>query len=207
MMTRFKTWAPVVALSLGTLGCDGGGTANLEILLTDAPIDYIDSAVIQVTSAYLQGGADDEAGEEGAEAASGRVMLFEASEEPREFDLLTLQDGVTASLSGMETIPAGTYGQLRVVVSEATVTLKDGYTFPGDETTATLQVPSGSSSGIKVQLNRALLAEDGTTTTLTLDVPLDENFVLQGGEPGPDGVIDGILFTPLIRELSRDGEG
>ncbi len=188
---------------LGVSACDDSGTARLELRLTDAPMDYVESAEIWVSHVYLQGGTDMEGEEEAEGPASGRVDLFNNPDEPLHYDLLTLQDGVTATLTEMTSIPEGPYGQLRLVVDSAKVTLKPEYQFQDGSQTAALAVPSGSSSGIKVQLNGLLVAADGSTTTMTVDAPVNENFVIQGDPENPAG-IQGMSFTPVLRELTRE---
>ena len=99
-------------------------------------------------------------------------------------------------------VDVGLYGSLRLVVDRALVTLVEGVSFEDGTDNATLFVPSGSSSGIKVLLNQDLEVVEGETTTLTVDFDVDQNFVIQGSD-GPGGV-RGIIFTPLLRELARD---
>jgi hypothetical protein len=165
------------------------GTAEVQVLLTDAPSDYIESALVKFSRVYLQGGED--------------FDLMDDSEEWVEYDLMELQNGVTVKLSddGIM-IPAGTYHQLRMVVLSAIVTLKDPATFTDGSSTATLFVPSGMESGIKVQLADSIEAGDGSLTVVLVDFDVDENFVIHGN-PAPNGVTD-ILFTPLLNEKSRD---
>ncbi len=69
------------------------------------------------------------------------VVVFEGEEQ---FDLLDLRNGRADLLADTE-IPADTYVQMRLVVSEGTVTLKDGRTF-------SLRIPSGAQSGIRPAL-------------------------------------------------------
>lgn len=201
---RFNRFASALVCAtvttLGLAACDDGGTASLELLITDAPSDYIESAEIFVSHVYLQGGEEDA---EAGEGADGRVDLFLDAENPRSYDLLDLQNGVTAVLSEAVSIPEGPYGQLRLVIQSAVITLKPEYQFQDGSQTADLTIPSGSSSGIKVQLAGPLTAADGTATTLTVDVPVDENFVIQGNPDDPAG-IQGMMFTPLLRELVRE---
>lgn len=186
--------------ALGLAACDNGGTASLELHITDAPSDYIESAEIWVSRVYLQGGNEEP---DGGADNGGRVDLFNDLENPMYYDLLQLQDGVTAVLTEASTIPEGPYAQLRLVVDSARVTLKSEYMFENGAQTTTLSVPSGSSSGIKVQLAGPLPADDGSSTTLTVDVPVDENFVIQGNPDAPGGM-QGMTFTPLLRELTRE---
>jgi len=91
------------------------------------------------------------------------------------FDLLDLQNGLKAFL--------GT----------ATIALKTGFTFSDGTATHDLKVPSGPQSGIKVNFGGPVHIAP-PTTTLTIDFPIDENFVFTGGSSSPNGV----LFTPTL---------
>jgi hypothetical protein len=116
---------------------------------------------------------------------------------------LTLQDGVIADVTGEYEVPAGTYAQLRMIVSDAWVVLADGYEFVGGDTERDLFVPSGAQTGIKVMLEEAITAEAGTLTIVLVDFDVNQNFVLQGDPETPAG-LQGVLFTPMLRELNRD---
>ena len=165
------------------------GAARLSIQLTDAPGDYVASAVVQLGAVSL------------IPADSGAPLVI--TEDAGTHDLLTLQNGVTADLASLD-IPAGDYQQLRLVVQSATVTLKDGYTFPGGSPTAVLKVPSGASSGIKVNLGTVHIASGQTVIVVDFDV--SQNFRIQGNPDTPAG-IKGMLFTPLLRATVRDVAG
>ena len=78
--------------------------------------------------------------------------LFNDPETPRYYDLLTLMDGITAVLVEAVDIDAGLYRSLRLVVDSARITLAEGITFENGSSSDVLFVPSGSTSGIKVQL-------------------------------------------------------
>ena len=84
-----------------------GNAANgkITVLLTDAPGD-VKSAVVTISQIYLQGNPD-------VDDASSRVILRDT---PITTDLLTLANS-TAELVKDMTVPAGTYGQLRFVVT------------------------------------------------------------------------------------------
>ena len=168
------------------------------LLLTDAPSDMIASAGLWISHVYLQGRVG-EPGEDGG----GRVDLFNDPGSPHHYDFLELQDGLTADLTGFVEIEAGLYQGLRLVLDSARVTLVEGLTFLDGTDTATLMVPSGSQSGIKVMLNDDIDAGEGESTTLTVDFDVDRNFVFQGGRG--QSAIRGILFTPVLLELDRDG--
>jgi hypothetical protein len=195
----------VTLLSLAVLGaCQDGpveanGVARVQILLTDAPSDYLETAEVWISRVVLVPGEND------APEGSGFVDLFNDPQAPQWFDLLTLRDGITAELSEVVEVPEGRYAQLRLVVDSARVTLRDGYTFRDGTVTKPLFVPSGSRSGIKVQLADPVEAEDGGLTILTVDFDVDRNFVMQGNPETPAG-IQGILFTPVLQEKERTGQ-
>lgn len=192
----------LVALGLfGALGCQpvteagSEGTARLRVLLTDAPHELLERAVVTI----------------------GQILIvphdeqpFVLSEEGGEFDLLQLRDGVTAELVDLE-IEAGRYVQLRLIVTSAEVTLREDYAFPDGSRTRALKVPSGAETGIKVNLRPAAVpegeAEDGGEgieitgeETIVVDFDVAQNFKVQGNPHTPAG-IKGFLFTPLLRAV------
>lgn len=148
---------------------------RVNLYLTDAPSDQIASAEVWISSAYLMPGK------------------FTITSTPQQFDLLTLQNGVTALL-GSADIPAGDYAELRLVVDSARVTLVDGVTFEDGSTSASLKVPSGEQSGIKVHFSGRLHL-DPAEVDIVVDVPVADNFVLQGTDASPRRV----SFTPSLR--------
>lgn len=180
--------------------------SRVQILLTDAPSEYIAQADIWISRVYLMPGAMDEdeatEGEEGEGEEAAAIDLFNDAENPRQYDLLMLRDGLAADLTDLTDVPEGTYGKLRLVVDRATVTLVDGVSFRDGSDTAELKVPSGSKSGLKVKLSDFIVADGGTTTIVTVDFDVDQNFKLQGN-PASAGGLHGVLFTPSLKELSR----
>jgi hypothetical protein len=191
-----------------TSGCDSStgledsasGEALLQILLTDAPADYIDQAWVSISRVYLI------PGEEDPEEGPPFIDLFHDEDDPLRYDLLTLRNGITADMTGEVEVPAGTFNQLRMIVADAEVTLIDGYEFEGGGQTRDLMIPSGAQSGIKVNLAEPITTEEGTINVILVDFDVDQNFVIQGNPETPAG-IRGILFTPMLRELSRSVNG
>jgi hypothetical protein len=198
--TIFGVLASVLLFSTCQDATGPDGQGQIQVLITDAPVDYLEKAEVWISRVYLQGGSEEEAEEE--EQAGGRVGLFNDPDNPRYYDLLTLQNGVTDDLTPPTDLEAGAYAQLRLVVDHALVTLKDGYVFRDGGVEKDLFVPSGMQSGIKVLLNAPIEIADGILTIVTVDFDVNDNFVLQGNPETPAGIL-GILFTPTLREKDR----
>ncbi len=200
----------LVAVTPFLAACDSGlepsGSARLQVLLTDAPADYLDSALVDIGAVELLGGEE-------------RIVLSEDGTDG-EVDLLALRDQVTMLLADAE-IPAGSYGELRLIVESARVVLAEGYTFDGtDERGAPLKVPSGAQTGIKLKLRAETMTPDDAEAagddasgieisgdmTLVVDFDVNRSFVVQGNPETPAG-IKGMLFTPTLRVVVRDIAG
>lgn len=101
------------------------------------------------------------------------------------FPLLATGNGV-GELLATATIPAGTYGQLRLTMPSVTATV-DGVA------DVVLPVPSGMQTGIKIVFGEPLEVEDGVAVNVVLVFDLDHSFVIQG-PPGEESV----SFQPVI---------
>lgn len=201
--------AAAVGLSCNSEGPTEPAAARVQILLTDAPSDYIASADVWISRVYLMSGAVDQEAEGEAEDEEGqgqsKVDLFNDPDNPMQFDLLTLRDGLTAALTDLSDVPEGSYGKLRLVVDRAVVTLEGDVLFRDGTNTADLKVPGAGKSGLKVKLADVITAEAGTTTIVTVDFDVDQNFKLQGNPNSAVG-LNGVLFTPSLKELKREEE-
>ena len=206
---RWAAATMALVAALGLTACDDSDTAPedralVQIAVTDAPSDYIESAEVWISRVYLQGAPD--AGEgEASDPPAGRVILFDSPDDPFHVDLLVLRDGLVADLTEPVAVDPMGYQQLRIVVDSAYVTLKEGFAFSDGSTTRSLKIPSGSTSGVKVFLDGPIAAEAGEQTTLLLDFDVDENFKIQGDPDSPAG-IKSIMFQPVIREMNRAEE-
>jgi hypothetical protein len=179
---------------LGAPACGDGpaGTenpTNVTVLLTDAPGDVV-HAWVDIGEIYLQGGGDGE--EDG-----GRVILFEGPTGP--LDLMELIDEVEELASVV--IPAGHYGQLRVVLEGAAVELEngevyatDGFEPPGGlPGTGELVCPSCDTSGFKVLLQGRELDLLDAEELLVLDFDASASFAREAGMSGR------WIVTPVIK--------
>ena len=132
---------------------------------------------------------DEDGGDEGGE-------WIALTEEPTEWDLLALQDGVTGLL-GRSDVPPTAYDQIRFVVTEAAVVV-DGETHP-------LTIPSGEQTGIKLSYDFDLSA--GGTHELRLDFDAHESIREnpQGYRMQPVVTVD--YFGPVESESAEGDVG
>jgi hypothetical protein len=143
-----------IAVAAGLTGCSDDkstspsetGTGTLSVQLADAP-GVFDKVNITFSEVAVNAQTDT--------TKSGWIVI---KGEPQTFDLLTLSNGVTAALGQTELDP-GKYGQIRLKISKAEVVV-DSVAYP-------LDVPSGSTSGLK--LGGGFTVEDGVTTELVVD--------------------------------------
>ncbi len=176
-----------VAAALAAAGCEGGAEfGQLSVRLTDAPASNVASATVWMSRVYLVGTGE---------------QPFTISDAKQQFDLLQLQNGVTAEL-GSASIPVGDYEQLRLVVESAEVTLAAGMTFADGSSTKMVKVPSGAQSGIKVNFGGPVHIHPGQTI-IVVDFDVSRNFVFTGDRNHPNSV----LFTPLLHATAMDVAG
>lgn len=171
--------ALALALTLPMAACDDGTDAEfgeVSILLTDANDSEISEAWVTFTDIYLQG----ENGQ--ADPEGSREYLLEGGLEEHE---LTSLAGEVENLVVGQTVAAGSYGQLRVVLGDACIVTPDGvfsssteYTKCGTPT-GDINLTSTDESGWKVQLNG--LTVGGDQEVILLDFLVDESFFRQTG--------------------------
>jgi len=195
MMFRriLATCALVTALAV-TLGAVAGcsdespATGTLVVQLTDAPFPYdmIALAKIAVDGVEVHVKAQDE-------TQSGFQVLSEvpAGQAAPEYSLLDLSNGQTALL-GVAELPVGEIDQMRLIVSSASVVLTDMRTFD-------LNVPSGSSSGLKVFFDPPIRVEGGQERSVLLDVDVSRSFSSIPASPTQVGEIVEFKFHPEMR--------
>jgi uncharacterized protein DUF4382/carboxypeptidase family protein len=181
----FRYVTPLLTV-LGAAACsDPSDTGTVTVRLSDAPSDDLQSATVYISEVTVQGS--------GASAEEEVISSTKAS-----FDLLTLQGGVTAALGTAE-VPSGTYHQIRLLVDSARVVLKAGHTFTDGTNTAKLTVPSGSQTGIKVNISPPIQVTSGETV-LVVDFDVSQSFVFQGPHDHPNS----ISFKPVIHATAID---
>lgn len=174
----------------------GSSRGAVAVRLKDAPFpsDSVDSVIVFVSRVDMRATATDSAGADSASAVANAGGWITIASPARAFNLLELHNGVSADL-GVSELNAGTYSAIRLVIdpSRSRVVLKGGMTLSGNSS-PNVSFPSGSSSGIKVNLTNGLNIVAGDTTHLMLDFDLDQSFVLRGNSITQLG----LLFKPVI---------
>lgn len=186
--------APLLLLA----ACDSAdpatqGSATVRVHLTDFPLDLVSEANIGIERVEMM-------------RAGGGSELIAQFDEPAHFNLMELQNGVTALLA--ETvIPGGTYNQLRIVVSEdAEIVLVEDPDEPGPPRTFDLRVPSGTETGIKINLPQLVIDEENELIEIVADFDVEQSFVVQGNPNTPAG-INGFIFKPVLQLESLEVNG
>jgi hypothetical protein len=156
----------------------GSRSGNVRTYLTDAPGDY-DEVWVTISSVQIHRNGDSDA------------EWITLSEEEQTYDLLTLQDAVTAILGDAAVLP-GSYSQLRMIVADAWVVVD------GEE--HDLTIPSGAKTGIKINLN--FTVEEGAEYVVVIDFDADKSIKKTGM---------GYLMTPVLKiallgEINEEGE-
>ncbi|HYW96761.1 MAG TPA: DUF4382 domain-containing protein [Bacteroidales bacterium] len=167
------------------------GNGKLKVSITDSPFPF---ELIQSASVTIVKGEVKAADVNGNEEASF-LTFFEDS---ATFNLMDLRNGITDELTVAD-IPAGSYDEVRLVISSASITLVNGQTYD-------LKIPSGSSSGLKVKIDPSIDVNGGLTSELVLDFDVSKSFVLKGNMKTPAG-INGFNFKPVIRAVNTSSSG
>lgn len=159
------------------------GVGTIAVTLTDAPGDF---QAVPVTIAEVRihrvGEPSTETGDSGGDDGEWLVLV----DSPSTWDLLTLQNGVTALL-GQAEVAAETYDQIQLVVSEASVVV-DGVEFP-------LTIPSGSQTGLKLHHDFDVTRDVEHELRLDFDAAASIHLTPQGYRLVP--VIDVDYFGPI----------
>ena len=191
--------AALLALTTALGGCDdstSAGTSSMSILLTDAPGD-VQEAWVEITGIYVQGTPS---------APGEKMWLLEGS--TGLIDLLTL-DGQTETLVADAIIEPGMYAQLRFIVGEAALVIEgeNGVAVYATQDLelaelnaarqaadpeveelsgidGSVQCPSCSQTGFKVNLPGGAVSVDGEAKVLVVDFDVSQTFGRQAGLSG-----------------------
>lgn len=160
----------IVGLAVSMLlGCSGTGTLSLH--LTDAPPDTENMSAVMVTIASVEvhlAGVDDDDDNGKRDDHSGWRTL---DRPPQSYDLLRLQNDVTAELGAME-LPEGKITQIRLHLDPAGV--NEVRLVRGD--VCPLDLTNVGKTGVKINHPfKAFPIEAGRTSTAVVDFDVKES--------------------------------
>ena len=145
---------------------DKGGNGQLKVQMTDAPADFteVNVTITEVWAHYSGNGG----------SGSGWVQLNAV---PGMYDLLQLQNGLTAVIANPTTIPVGNITQMRLILggNNYAVEMVDSVAvqYP-------LLLSSQDETGLKINLNSEILLNQ--TIVITLDFDAGQSIVEQGND-------------------------
>lgn len=187
---RLAIFTAVLVGSLALAGCSGGGDGDdadgrVNLSITDAPVDDVDSVVIQFSGVAFK------------RAGDAAEVVQNLTPSPRQIDLLQYQEGRAALLLDQVTLPAGSYEWVRLIVdNEANV--RDSYLVLANGQECELRVPSGAESGLK--LNRGFTLAAAGMAALTIDFDLRKSLHAPPGQQGSTpSCTQAYLLRPTLR--------
>lgn len=132
----------VAGLALAVTACDSNdsaSTGSLSVGVTDAPVDTTQKVIVEFSGVEIK-------------PADGESISFDFTErcttDPAscQIDLRTLTNGVSQQLLDDETVPAGQYNWMRLMVN-AEPNIKDSYIVINDKEFE-LRIPSGAKAAL-----------------------------------------------------------
>lgn len=201
----FRGALALVALAGALAGCadvmSQPQSGRLVVHLTDAPFPFDSVSSVDVFVVRVDARRDDATeadaaavGDEAQAESNGWITLTEPMQT---LDLLSLRGGTLAMIGEAE-LAAGSYRALRIVIdpSQSSLTLRNGTVLDGGHGVA---FPSGSRSGIKVQLAHPVQIEKNQTSSVVIDFDVGKSFVMRGSSIAANG----LLFKPVIKGIEQ----
>ncbi len=170
------------AMMLFAMGCStspDASTGFLEVRMFDAPDNY-EQVNVFVERVEMNR----------ADSGEGWEVV---SEPEQQYDLLELTNGNFEVIADAE-LETGTYNQIRLILSRE----NNNVVIDGEE--HSLKIPSGSETGIKLNVNAEIL--EGIRYVLLLDFDVNRSVVRTGQAPVP-----GFILQPVIRAISQAESG
>lgn len=189
-MHRMSIFFPSLALGLAAAlsGCGGDssgpGTGTLSVSLTDAPACGYEHVYVTVERVRVHYNA-----EAGGNAAGWQELVLPA---PQKIDLLPLRNGVLAAL-GKASLPAGRYGQIRLVLAPNTGGQLRNSVVPSGGVEQALATPSATQSGYKV--NGHFSVQPDEQVDLVLDFDACRSIVPKGN--------GGFALKPIVNATTQ----
>jgi hypothetical protein len=185
MKYNFLFLISILSLSL-ILGCSKSNTiepsttGTLELRMIDSPAGYDEvNIVVDSIRVHVDNG----------DTTSGWVTLNHMT---ATYNLLKLTNGLDTLIARAD-VPTGLYSQIRLFIGSGSNVVVDGITHP-------LTTPSGSQSGVK--LNVHSLIQPDVKYILTIDFDANRSIVKTGNPHNPD-----YILKPVIRTVATGVTG
>lgn len=180
----------LIAAGLSACGGSGSEPGSLRLALTDAPACGFDAVNVTIEKVRVHQSAS--AGDNDAGWADVVVPV------PQRLDLLALNNGVLAEL-GQTSLPAGRYQQLRLVLAANTSGEPPANSIvPTGGAETALSTPSGSQSGLKLNVN--LDVPSGALADVVIDFDACKSVVKLGNSSAYN-------LKPVLALLPRSSTG
>jgi hypothetical protein len=196
--TRHLTLAAALAAAVTLSACGGGGgiggsgattDGTMNLKLTDAPACGYDEVNVSIERVRVH------ASSTAVDADGGWYEL--ALPAARKIDLLTLQNGVLDTLGAIR-LPAGTYTQMRLVLAaNGGATPLANSVVPTGGTETALTTPSGQQTGIKLNMNVSVPADQVVDAVIDFDACKS---VVKRGNSGQYNLKPVISVTPVLSD-------
>jgi len=177
---------------LTACGGSGSSTSNstMNLNVTDSPVDNASSVVIQVTGVELK-------------PSGGGNSVTVTFSSPMQIDLLTLQNGRTASLLTGASLPAGKYDWMRLMVSTGSDNAVAGSFVEVNGAQFPLIIPSGEQNGLKLVHGFTLTANQ--TGSFTIDFVVRQSITAPAGQQV--GGVQAYVLSPVLHLISNGQAG
>jgi hypothetical protein len=160
MKTTGKILVALMSLIILLVACNKQGqTGTMTVKMKDNPIEF-EAVFVDVLRVEVQ--------HSNGSGASGWMTL---ETEAGIYDLLSLQNGITATLSNNVTIPVGKVNQMRLILGSQNSVQIEGQTFP-------LLLSSQDETGLKFNLNASI--NEGQNVEVLFDFDAEKSIVLGG---------------------------
>lgn len=136
------------------------GTGRMTVKMKDVPIEY-DSVFVDVQRVEVHY-SNENTGDAGWVTLSTAAGIY---------DLLELQNGVTAVLSDSVLLPVGKISQMRLILGSQNSVVVDGASFP-------LLLSSQDKTGLKFNLNTTISEDD--IVEVLIDFDAEQSIVVEG---------------------------
>jgi hypothetical protein len=189
--TRMRAGQGMMAVKLtdAPFPLDSLKEVNVFVVRIDARRAHTDSAEVDDSLEVEHHEGDDD--HDGERCDSTKWVTIATPD--RAYNLLALRNGVTAFL-GASPVDTGHFKAVRLVIDPArsNIVLLDGtvLTMTSDPP---VEFERRGKHGLFVELEDEIEIDEGSTTTLTIDLKLDKSLTLRGRS-----IRDGFLFRPVV---------